>query len=141
MKIAIASDHAGFELKEKIRKDYPSDGLIIDDFGTFSCDSVDYPDMAEKIVEPVRSKEYDLGILVCGTGIGISIAANRHSGIRAAILYDDFVAHAAKEHNDANVVVFGSRTMSYDDVKKRLDIFLAAKFEGGRHQRRIEKLK
>ena len=140
LKIAIASDHGGFDLKEKIRNEYKKAELIIDDFGTFSRDSVDYPDMAEKVVKPVLAGQYDLGILICGTGVGISIAANRHKGIRAAILYDDFVAQMAKEHNNANVVVFGGRTMSYDDVARRLDIFLNAKFQGGRHQNRIEKL-
>lgn len=140
LKVAIASDHGGFDLKEKIRKEYKNAEIELDDFGTFSHDSVDYPDVAEKIIEPILSGKYDLGILICGTGIGISIAANRHKGIRAAILYDDFVAEMAKEHNNANIVVFGGRTMSYTDVVKRLDIFLSAEFQGGRHQNRIAKL-
>lgn len=140
LKIAIASDHGGFDLKEKIRNEYKNKEIKFDDLGTFSCDSVDYPDVAEKIVEPILSGSYNLGILICGTGVGISIAANRHKGIRAAILYDDFVAEMAKEHNNANVVVFGGRTMSYEDVARRLDIFLNAKFQGGRHQVRIDKL-
>jgi len=140
LKIAIASDHGGFDLKEKIRNEYKNKEIKFDDFGTFSHDSVDYPDVAEKIIEPILSGSYDLGILVCGTGVGISIAANRHKGIRAAILYDDFVARMAKEHNNANVVVFGGRTMNYEDVARRLDIFLNAEFQGGRHQIRIDKL-
>ena len=140
LKIAIASDHGGFDLKEKIRNEYKNKEVDFIDFGTFPHDSVDYPDVAEKIIEPILSGLYDLGVLICGTGVGISIAANRHKGIRAAILYDDYVAQMAKEHNNANIVVFGGRTMSYDDVARRLDIFLSAKFQGGRHQNRIEKL-
>ena len=138
LKVAIASDHGGYELKEKIKSNYKN--AQFDDFGTFSADSVDYPDIAEAFVPHILSQKYDFGILICGTGIGISIAANRHKGIRAAILYDDFVAQMAKEHNNANVVVFGGRTMNYEDVARRLQIFENAKFAGGRHLNRIEKL-
>lgn len=136
MKIAIGADHGGFDLKEKLKLHYPD--LI--DLGTFSHESCDYPDIAKAMSTKILSGEADLGILICGTGIGISIAANRYKGIRAAILYDDFVAEMAHQHNNANVIVFGGRTMAEDDVLRRIDIFLKTKYEGGRHDRRLAKL-
>ncbi len=140
LKIAIASDHGGFELKEKIRADYKDNVVEFIDFGTFSTDSVDYPDIAEKVISSVLNNEVAFAVLICGTGVGISIAANRHKGIRAAILYDEFVAQMAKEHNNANIIVFGGRTMKYEDVAKRISIFMNAEFLGGRHLNRIKKL-
>lgn len=140
MKIAIAADHGGFKLKELIRKHYEKQGINLIDLGAYSEESVDYPDIAEITCKNVLESSVELGILICGTGIGISIAANRHKGIRAAILYDDFVAQMAKEHNNANVIVFGGRTMSEQDVIKRIDIFLKSEFQGGRHGCRIDKL-
>ena len=140
MKIALAADHGGFEMKNKIAQYLKSKNFDVVDLGTNSADSVDYPDFAQKVVQKLLKGEADLGILVCGTGIGISIAANRHKGIRAALLYDDYVAKVAKEHNNANVLCFGGRTMNIDDVLKRIDIFLDAKYEGGRHDRRLCKL-
>lgn len=140
MKIAIGADHGGFELKNEIIKNLEKQGLILQDLGTYSEESVDYPDFAKPVVEKLLAKEADLGILVCGTGIGISIAANRHKGIRAAILYDDFVAEVAHLHNNANILCFGGRTMKTEDVLRRIDIFLKAKYEGGRHDRRLCKL-
>lgn len=138
MKIAIASDHGGFELKEALKKHYQSWNLL--DLGTHSADSVDYPDIARQMVQTLRAKEADLGILICGTGIGISIAANRYKGIRAALLYSQDVARLAKQHNNANILVFGGRTMSVDEVIKYIDVFLTTTYEGGRHQKRLEKL-
>ena len=140
MKIALAADHGGFEMKNQIAQYLKSKNFDVVDLGTNSSESVDYPDFAQKVVHKLSTKEADLGILVCGTGIGISIAANRHKGIRAALLYDDYVAKVAKEHNNANVLCFGGRTMKSEDVLKRIDIFLAAKYEGGRHDRRLCKL-
>ena len=102
--------------------------------------SVDYPDFAQKVCQEILNAQADLGVLICGTGIGISIAANRFKGIRAALLYSDDVARLAKLHNNANIAVFGGRTMSVQEMKQRLDIFLNTEFEGGRHQRRIEML-
>lgn len=139
-KIAIGSDHGGFELKEQLINHYKNQGVNFIDLGTHSSDSCDYPDIADKMAESVLSKQVDLGILICGTGIGISIAANRHKGIRAAILYDDFTAEVARVHNNANIIAFGGRTMSFEDVVKRIDIFLRSQYEGGRHQRRIDKM-
>ena len=138
MKIAIASDHGGFELKEALKKHYAALDLL--DLGTCSTDSVDYPDYAHKMAHTILSGQADLGILVCGTGIGISIAANRHKGIRAALLYSDEAAKMAKAHNNANIIVFGGRTMAFDDVIKRIDIFMQTAYEGGRHQQRLDKI-
>ena len=140
MKVALAADHGGFEMKNQIAQYLISKNFDVVDLGTNSSDAVDYPDFAQKVVQKLMSHEADLGILVCGTGIGISIAANRHKGIRAALLYDDYVAQVAREHNNANVLCFGGRTMKIEDVLKRIDIFLAAKYEGGRHDRRLCKL-
>ena len=140
MKIAIASDHGGFELKQELIRHYADLGIILQDLGTHNTDSCAYPDAAKKMAEVILNGQAELGILICGTGIGISIAANRYHGIRAALLYDDFTAEMAKKHNNANVIVFGGRTMSAPDVIRRIGIFRQTEFEGGRHNRRIEKI-
>ena len=140
MKIAIAADHGGFALKQKLIEAFTPKGYQFDDLGTNSEESVDYPDYAEKVCRALLAHKADLGILVCGSGIGISIAANRPKGIRAALLYSDEVAALARKHNNANIAVFGGRTMAEDDVLRRMQIFLNTEFEGGRHIRRIEKL-
>ncbi len=140
MEIAIASDHGGFELKQELIEHFAAEGLVLRDLGTHSTDSCDYPDIARAMAETVLSGKAALGILICGTGIGISIAANRYHGIRAAVLYDDYVAEMAKRHNNANVLVFGGRTMKAEDVIRRIGIFLKNEFEGGRHNRRLEKI-
>lgn len=140
MKIAIASDHGGVDLKEIISNFLKNKNFQVVDLGTNDTTSVDYPIFADKLADNILKKESDLGILVCGTGVGISIRANRHKGIRAALLYDDEVAVMAKKHNNANVIVFGGRTMNSNDVLKRIDIFLNTEFEGGRHQKRIDLL-
>jgi len=140
MKIAIAADHGGFQLKENFKKYYEKQGIVLLDLGTNDENSVDYPDYAAKMAEAIKSGQATLGILICGTGIGISIAANRYHGIRAALLYNDDAARLAHEHNNANVLVFGGRTMTEEECFRRTDIFLRAKFEGGRHERRLEKI-
>ena len=140
MTIAIASDHGGFELKEQLKAYYAKQGIILADLGTHSSDSCDYPDIAQAICAKILAGEVKTGILICGTGIGISIAANRYKGIRAAILYSDEVAQLAKLHNNANIAVFGGRTMTFDEAARRMDIFLKTEFEGGRHERRVNKL-
>ena len=140
MEIAIASDHGGFELKQELIEHFAAEGLVLRDLGTHSAVSCDYPDFARAMAETVLSGKAALGILICGTGIGISIAANRYHGIRAAVLYDDYVAEMAKRHNNANVLVFGGRTMKAEDVIRRIGIFLKNEFEGGRHSRRLEKI-
>lgn len=138
MKIAIASDHGGFEMKEAIKQHYKEFDML--DLGTNTPDSVDYPDFAKKMVQTLFAKKADLGILICGTGIGISIAANRYKGIRAALIYNSEVAKLAKQHNNANVLVFGGRTMDVDDVINSIDTFIQSEYEGGRHQRRLDKI-
>ena len=138
MKIAIATDHGGFEMKEALKKHYTQFEWL--DLGTDSTDSVDYPDFAKKIVKAILSHEAELGILICGTGVGISIAANRFHGIRAALVYNTEVAKLAKQHNNANVLVFGGRTMAVDDVINSIDTFMQSEYEGGRHQRRLDKI-
>ncbi|MDY4885197.1 MAG: ribose 5-phosphate isomerase B [Alphaproteobacteria bacterium] len=140
MNIAIASDHGGFEMKQALVKHFAEHGQKIIDLGTDSTNSVDYPDYADKMAEYILAKKADLGILICGTGVGISIAANRHKGIRAALLYNKFVAEKAKQHNNANIIVFGGRTMTVPEVIEYCNIFLNASFEGGRHQQRLDKL-
>ena len=140
MIITIAADHCEFVLKQKLIAHYSSQGLEIIELGTDSAESVDYPDYAEKVSKAVLDGSADCGVLICGTGIGISIAANRHKGIRAALLYSAETARLAREHNNANVAAFGARTMAYDDVVERLDIFLQTPCEGGRHVRRMENI-
>ena len=140
MKVAIGADHGGFDAKEKLVTYLKNKGFAVADMGTNSSESVDYPDFAEKVCQEILQQKADFGVLICGTGIGISIAANRHVGIRAALLYNDETAALARQHNNANIAVFGGRMMSVDDMEKRLDIFLNTGFEGGRHLRRIEKI-
>ena len=141
MKIAIGSDHGGFETKEFLKQAFAQKGIVLDDIGTYSTDSCDYPLIADKMADVILKKQADFGVLVCGTGIGISIAANRHKGIRAALLYSDETAALAREHNDANIAVFGGRTQQKEDVARYLEIFLATPFSGSeRHCRRIQEL-
>ena len=140
MKIAIASDHGGFDLKEEMKKYYEKQGIILDDLGTHSEESCDYPIIAKKMTDAILQKKADLGILICGTGIGISIAANRVKGIRAALLYNADVARLAKEHNNANIAVFGGRMQTPKEAIEFFEAFRNAKFEGGRHERRIGEL-
>lgn len=140
MRIAIGADHGGFEAKKILVPYLQNKGFDVVDWGTSSEASVDYPDFAQKVCQAILSAQADLGVLICGTGIGISIAANRYKGIRAALLYSDEVARLAKLHNNANIAAFGARTMSVQDIERRLDIFLNTQFEGGRHIRRLEKL-
>lgn len=140
MKIAVASDHAGLEMKNFICSFLEGKGYSVADLGTNDSSSVDYPAYADKLAAHILAKKEELGILVCGTGIGISIRANRHKGIRAALLYSDEVAEMAKKHNNANVIVFGGRTMAKEDIARRIETFLKTDFEGGRHQKRIDML-
>ena len=140
MKFVVASDHAGVDMKDFIADFLKNKNFDVVDLGTNGTTSVDYPVYADKLANYVLSNKDVLGILVCGTGVGISIRANRYKGIRAAILYSDEVAEMVKKHNNANVMVFGGRTMSKEDIIRRIDIFLNTEYEGGRHQRRIDML-
>lgn len=140
MHIAIGSDHGGFELKEEIKKLLEEVGIAYRDLGTSSLDSVDYPDFAAEVARRVRSGEVDAGILVCGTGIGMSIAANRFQGIRAAVISDEYTAKMAKAHNNANVICLGGRVQSPAQARTLVKTWLKTEYEGGRHERRLAKL-
>lgn len=140
MKIALGSDHAGLSLKIVIMKHLEEKGIEIKDFGTYTQDSCDYPDYAYKVATEVAERNFDLGILVCGTGIGISIAANKVKGIRAANCSDTFSAHACREHNNANIIALGERIVGPGLAIDIVDTFLKASFEGGRHEKRINKI-
>ena len=138
--IAVASDHGGFDLKVLLAEHLSSRGFEVLDLGTHSSDAVDYPDIAETLVEALRSGRAKRGILMCGTGIGVSIAANRHSEIRAALCHDVTTARLSRQHNDANVLVMGGRIIGVEIARDCVDVFLATAFEGGRHARRVGKL-
>lgn len=140
MKVAIGSDHGGFRLKEEILEHLKSKGIEHEDFGIFAEESVDYPDVALKVAEDVAAKKFDFGILVCGTGIGIGIAANKVPGVRAALCSDTFSAHACREHNDANILTIGQRVVGTGLALDIVETFLNSKFEGDRHKRRIDKI-
>lgn len=140
MKIAIASDHAGFEAKEELKPLLNELGIEVEDLGTMSGDSVDYPDYAKKVAEAVVHGEVNQGLLVCGSGIGMTISANKVDGIRAALAWNEETARLAREHNDANVLAIGSRTTPKEDIPKIVRAWFEAKFAGGRHERRIEKI-
>src|SRR5215467_10959805 len=139
-RIAIGSDHAGFPVKETIRKYLESAGYAVSDLGTSSVESVDYPDYGKAIGERVISKQADLGIAVCGSGIGISIAANKVPGIRAALAHDANTARLAREHNDANVLALGGRIVTGEAAIEMVQVFLTTAYLGGRHQRRLDKI-
>ena len=140
MKLAIGCDHAGFELKEELKK-YLSDKKIdIIDKGTYSLDSVDYPDFAHAVSNSVINTEVDLGILICGSGNGISMASNKHAGIRAALCWKKEIASLARQHNDANILSLPARFISLEEAKEIVDTFLTTQFEGGRHANRVNKI-
>ena len=138
--IAIASDHAGFELKEKLKPDIAELGFTVEDLGTKNTQSVDYPDYAHALADWIGAHDGEKGILICGSGIGMSIAANRHRHIRAALCHDDTEARLARQHNNANVLCLGARTTGSEEAKDTLKAFLTTEFEGGRHAKRVEKL-
>lgn len=138
--IAVGCDHAGFELKKRILKFLDSEGYEAKDFGTFSTESTDYPDIAGEIAGAVAKGEYERGILICGAGIGMSIAANKVPGIRAACCTDSYTARLAKEHNDANILTLGGRIVGPELGVEITKAWLQAEFQGGRHQARIDKI-
>lgn len=140
MKIAIGCDHGGFELKNEIIEYLKGENYEFKDFGTYSTESCDYPDIALPVAEAVSSKEFDFGILICGTGIGIGIAANKVPGIRAALCSDTFSAHATRQHNDANILTMGQRVVGTGLALDIVKTFLSAEFEGDRHIKRISKI-
>ena len=138
--IAVASDHAGFDLKEILKRDLQEAGHDVLDLGTNSTQSVDYPDFGKALADAVASGRAERGVLVCGTGIGISIAANRNPKVRAAVVHDVTSARLTRQHNDANVVAFGQRLIGIETAREALKAFLATEFEGGRHAARVAKL-
>jgi ribose 5-phosphate isomerase B len=138
--VSIGADHAGVELKEQLKEWLMSRGLTVRDVGTNSADSVDYPDFAAAVAGDVISGTADRGVLVCGTGLGMAIAANKFHGIRAVPIVDEASARLSREHNDANVIALGARITALEEAKELLRIFLETDYAGGRHQRRIDKI-
>ena len=140
MKIVVGSDHGGFDLKEVLKNHLIQKGFDVVDVGAYDTNSVDYPDIAAKACEKVTNGECAWGVLVCGTGIGISMAANKVSGIRCALVSNEYSAEMTKRHNNANMLAFGGRVTGPDLAKNILDAYIKAEFEGGRHQNRIDKI-
>lgn len=140
MKIVIGADHAGYELKDKIKQHLQQQGIDVQDEGTSSPDSVDYPDYARLVAHGVAGQRADLGILVCGSGIGMAIAANKVDGIRAANVSSEYEAQMSREHNNANVITLGARILDTDEAFRIVDKWLNTKFVGGKHERRVEKI-
>jgi ribose 5-phosphate isomerase B len=140
MQIGLASDHGGFELKEAVKAFLKSIGAEPIDLGTFSEDSVDYPEFAAQVAEKVSTGRFERGILICGTGIGMSIVANKFRGVRAALVNDLYSSRFSREHTDANILVMGGRVVGKDVAKEIVRIWLETPFAGGRHQRRLEKI-
>lgn len=138
--IAIGSDHAGYEYKEKIKKLLNELGLPFKDFGTHSAESTDYPDYAHAVSQEISSGKAERGILVCGTGIGMSIAANKHPAVRAAVCESVAAAKLSRQHNDANILALGARITTWETAEQIIKTFFTTDFEGGRHQLRIEKI-
>ncbi|HXS37608.1 MAG TPA: ribose 5-phosphate isomerase B [Flavipsychrobacter sp.] len=138
--LAIGADHAGFEYKEAIKKTLLEAGWLVEDKGTFSTDSVDYPDFAHPVAIMVAEGKAAAGILICGSGNGVCMTANKHHGIRAALCWNEELTQLARTHNNANVLCIPSRFISLDLAQKMVDIFTSTPFEGGRHERRVEKI-
>ena len=140
MKLGIGSDHGGFELKESIKGYLDEQGIEYMDYGTDSTESVDYPDFGKRVGEAVANKEVDKGIIICGTGIGISISANKVKGVRAALCGDVFSARMSKEHNNANILALGERVIGVGLALEIVDTWINSEFQGGRHSRRVTKI-
>lgn len=140
MKIALGADHAGFSLKEFLRTELEAAGHEVADFGTHSADSTDYPDYAHKVASAVAEGRCERGILVCFTGVGMSISANRHRGVRAALAYNADVVELLRRHNDANVLALGAKYVSPAQAREWVKTFLETPFDGGRHERRVKKM-
>lgn len=140
MKVVVASDHGGFELKEIVKEHLEKGGYAVTDIGTYNTDSVDYPDYGERAGEMVASKNVDRGIVICGTGIGISLAANKVSGIRCALCTDEYMAIMSRKHNNANMLALGNRVIGSGLALSIVDAWMTTDFEGGRHGVRVDKL-
>jgi ribose 5-phosphate isomerase B len=140
MKISIGGDHAGFQYKKEVVKLLKDQGHQVTDFGPNSEDSVDYPDFAHPVSKGVDQKEFDLGILICGSGNGVAITANKYKGVRAALCWEADLAKLARQHNNANVICLPARFISLEKAKEFVTLFVNTPFEGGRHQTRVEKI-
>ena len=140
MRIVVAADHVGFPLKDNVLEYLKSQGLEVEDYGTSSAERVDYPDYAEKVAAQVSAKQADYGVLVCGTGIGMMLAANKVPGIRAVAANDTISARLAREHNDANILTLGARMIDAAAMRQIVDTWLTTPFAGGRHERRLQKI-
>ncbi len=140
MKVVLASDHAGYAYKQEIKAFLKSKGVSVVDVGTNSIESCDYPIFAQEAAKKVAAGDVDYGVLVCSSGEGIAIAANKIKGVRAGIAYNDEVARLMRQHNNANMIAFGATFMKLPDVLKRIEIFLKTPFEGGRHERRVNEI-
>lgn len=138
--IAIASDHAGVELKAALKNDIAALGYKVLDLGPETAESVDYPDYGHALAKSIQGGKAQAGVVICGSGIGISIAVNRHAGLRAALVHDEETARLTRQHNDANVLALGARSTSVQTARDILKAFFTTEFEGGRHSRRVEKL-
>lgn len=139
MKIVIASDHAGFELKEFIKERLKNKIEFID-LGTFSSESIDYPDFAHPLAEKISKNEFNFGLLMCGSGNGVAMTANKHRNVRAALCWNEEITRLARLHNDANVLVFPARFIDYNIVIPMIELFISTPFEGGRHAKRVDKI-
>lgn len=140
MKFYIGTDHAGFEIKKDIENILKRLNCEVVDLGTYSKESVDYPDFGHKVARAILKDEGSFGVVVCGTGIGISISANKHKGIRAALCHDAYSAKMARAHNDANILAFGQRMVGLGVIESMIEAFVTTSFEGGRHLKRVEKI-
>jgi len=138
--VAIGSDHGGFRLKESIKEFLAEKGVAVRDFGAFSPASVDYPDISRAVATAVAGGECDRGIIICGTGIGVAIAANKVRGVRAALCHDEYSARMSREHNDANILTMGERVIGEGLARSIVAVWLASEFAGGRHARRVDKI-
>ena len=139
-RVALGCDHAGFEYKEMVKKMLNEESFSVNDFGTFSLDSVDYPDFVHPVADSIEKMECDVGVLFCGSANGVAITANKHQRIRAAIAWQNDIAALARRHNDANVICIPSRFVSGDDAMQFVKTFLSTAFEGGRHAGRVNKI-
>ena len=139
-KICIASDHAGFKLKENIKSYLIQNNIALIDLGPNELKSVDYPDFAQKVARRIKNRKSDVGILVCGSGTGMAISANKIKGVRAAVCYNNLSTSLSRQHNNANILCLGSRLTKFKNINKIVSIFLNTKFEGGRHLRRVNKI-
>jgi ribose 5-phosphate isomerase B len=138
--VILGSDHAGYELKQKLKRTLERLGVPWEDVGTHSVEAVDYPDFAHPVAEAVAAGRFTRGIVLCGTGIGVAMAANRHAGVRAAVAYDESTARLSREHNDANVLALGGRSLDHALAERILEIWLCTPFAGGRHAPRVAKI-